>query len=76
FTIPKNQISPQKQPTHIPHPIKKNHPKSLSNQLTSNHHPLNQEEPPPYLNYIKPQTHLNHLPDKLQQNTKHIKNNH
>ena len=76
FTIAKNQMSPEKQATHIAHAIKKDDAKSLSKQLTSNDHRLNEEEARAYLKYIKAESDLKHVADKVEENTKDIKNNH
>lgn len=76
FTIAKNQMSPEKQATHIAHAIKKDDAKSLSKQLTSNDHRLSEEEARAYLKYIKAENDLKHVADKVEENTKDIKNNH
>ena len=73
FTIAKNQMSPEKQATHIAHAIKKDDAKSLSKQLTSNDHRLNEEEARAYLKYIKAESDLKHVADKVEENTKDIK---
>ena len=47
--------------------------KSLSKQLTSNDHRLNEEEARAYLKYIKAESDLKHVADKVEENTKDIK---
>ena len=72
FTIAKNQMSPEKQATHIAC-YQKDDAKSLSKQLTSNDHRLNEEEARAYLKYIKAESDLKHVADKVEENTKDIK---
>ena len=55
---------------------KKDDAKSLSKQLTSNNHRLSEEEARAYLKYIKAENDLKHVADKVEENTKDIKNNH
>ena len=69
-------MSQKKNATHIAHAIKKDDAKSLSKQLTSNDHRLNEEEARAYLKYIKAESDLKHVADKVEENTKDIKNNH
>ena len=56
--------------------LSKDDAKSLSKQLTSNDHRLNEEEARAYLKYIKAESDLKHVADKVEENTKDIKNNH
>ena len=73
FTIAKNQnVSRKTSDSHCTC-YQKDDAKSLSKQLTSNDHRLNEEEARAYLKYIKAESDLKHVADKVEENTKDIK---